>query len=153
MVDLLEPTKVTWVLVIIGLIIYAFPLYMQILAVRNPHSQKVKDLLIGKGEDYVDRTHFLFCYGTGWADLIMQFPPLIIGSIGVLLGRSWGYLLWMAVASIAIYISIVLWFVDREYVYPKCGPLAFYTYYWGIWVYWSVAVSAYCLLRFNGVVF
>ncbi|RJR46804.1 MAG: hypothetical protein C4567_01860 [Deltaproteobacteria bacterium] len=150
---MLEPTIITWILIIVGLTIYVFPLYIQILAVRNPHSQKVKDLLIGKGEDYVDRTHFLFCHGTGWADLIMQFPPLAIGSIGVVLGRAWGYLLWMAVASIAIYISIVLWFIDREYVYPKCGPLAFYTYYWGIWVYWSVAVIAYCLFRFNGVVF
>jgi hypothetical protein len=146
-----EPTKITWVLVIFGLIIYVFPLYLQIFAVRNHHSQRVKDLLIGNGEDYFDKTHFLFYSGTGWADLIMQFPLLIIGSIGVVLGQAWGYLLWMAVASIAMYIIIVLWFVDREYQYPKCGPLAFYPYFWGILVYWSIEVIAYCLLRFNGV--
>ncbi|MEW6387146.1 MAG: hypothetical protein AB1491_06495 [Thermodesulfobacteriota bacterium] len=149
---MLEPTLITWILVISGLIIFAPPLYMQILAVKNPHSQKLKDLLIGKGEDYADRTHFLFCYGTGWADLILQFPPLIIGSLGVLLGRAWGYLLWMAVAAIAIYVSIILWFIDREHVLPKCGPLAFYTYYWGIWVYWGVAVFIYSLVRINGIV-
>jgi len=146
---MIEPTSVTWTLVIIGLVIYAPPLYMQTLAVRNPHSQKVKDLLIGKGEDYADKTHFLFCHGTGWADMIMQFPPLILGSIGVLLGRPWGYLLWAAVAAISLYISVVLWFVDREYVYPKCGPFAFYTYYWGIWVYWSIVVVAYSIVRIN----
>lgn len=150
---MLEPTIITWILVIIGLIIYAPALYMQLLAVRDPYSQKVKDLLIGKGEDYADRTHFLFCQGSGWADLIMQFPPLIGGSLGVILGRPWGYMLWLAVAAIAAYISIVLWFIDGEHVYPKCGPLAFYTYYWGIWLYWSVAVIAYSLLRINGVVF
>jgi len=148
---MLEPTRLTWILVVIGIIIYAPVLYMQLLAIRNPHSQKLKDMLIGKGEDYHDKTHFLFCHGTGWADLIMQFPPLIAGSIGVILGRPWGYLLWMAVAAIAAYISIVLWFIDGEYVYPKCGPLAFFTYYWGIWLYWAVAVMAYSLLRFNGV--
>jgi len=150
--ELIEPTGVTWALVIIGLIIYAPPLYMQILAVRDPHSRRVKDLLIGKGEDYGDKTHFLFCRGTGYADLIMQFPPLIVGSIGVIRGRPWGYMLWAAVAAISLYISIVLWFVDREYVYPKCGPLAFYTYYWGIWVYWSIIVFAYSLVRINGIV-
>jgi len=148
---MLEPTRLTWILVVIGIIIYAPVLYMQLLAIRNPHSKKLKDMLIGKGEDYHDKTHFLFCHGTGWADLIMQFPPLIAGSIGVILGRPWGYLLWMAVAAIAAYISIVLWFIDGEYVYPKCGPLAFFTYYWGIWLYWAVAVMAYSLLRFNGV--
>jgi hypothetical protein len=148
---MLEPTMITWLLVIMGIIIYAPVLYMQLLAVRNPRSQKLKDILIGKGEDYHDKTHFLFCYGTGWADLIMQFPPLIAGSIGVILGRPWGYMLWVAVAAIAAYISIVLWFIDGEYVYPKCGPLAFFTYYWGIWLYWSIAVMVYSLLRINGV--
>jgi hypothetical protein len=149
---MIDPTSVTWTLVIIGLVIYAPPLYMQILAVRNPHSRKVKDLLIGNGGDYADKTHFLFCRGTGWADLIMQFPPLIVGSIGVIRSRPWGYMLWAAVAAISLYISIVLWFVDREYVYPRCGPLAFYTYCWGIWVYWSIVVLAYSLVRINGVV-
>lgn len=149
---MIEPTMITWTLVIIGIIIYAPVFYMQLLEVRNPHSQQVKDLLIGKGEDYTDRTHFLFCYGTGWADMIMQFPPLIAGSLGVLLGRSWGYLLWMAVAAIAVYISIVLWFIDGEHVYPKCGPLAFYTYYWGIWLYWGIAVIVYSLVRINGAI-
>ncbi|MBI5568852.1 MAG: hypothetical protein HY914_02810 [Desulfomonile tiedjei] len=146
---MIDPTTVTWTLVIIGLVIYAPPLYMQILAIKDPHGRKVKDLVIGKGEDYADRTHFLFCYGTGWADMIMQFPPLIAGSIGVILGRPWGYLLWAAVAAVSLYISIVLWFVDREYVYPKCGPLAFFTYYWGIWVYWSITVLAYSIVRIN----
>ncbi|MFZ5868060.1 MAG: hypothetical protein ACOYXY_19415 [Thermodesulfobacteriota bacterium] len=149
---MIEPTGVTWTLVIVGLIIYAPAAYMQFLAVRNPHSRRVKDLLIGKGEDYADKTHFLFCHGSGWADMLMQFPPLIVGSIGVILGRPWGYVLWAAVAAIALYISIVLWFVDGEYVYPKCGPLAFYTYYWGIWVYWAIIALVYSLVRINGVV-
>jgi len=149
---MIEPTWVTWTLVIIGLVIYSPPLYMQVLAVRDPHGRKVKDLLVGKGGDYADKTHFLFCRGTGWADLILQFPPLIVGSIGVILGQAWGYLLWGAVAAISVYISIVLWFVDGEHVYYRCGPLAFYTYNWGIWVYWSIVVLVYSLVRINEAV-
>jgi hypothetical protein len=61
-------------------------------------------------------------------------------------------MLWAAVAAIALYISIVLWFVDGEYVYPKCGALAFYTYYWGIWVYWAIIVLVCSLVRINGIV-
>lgn len=148
---MIEPTRITWALVMIGLVIYAPPLYMQVLAVRDPHSRKVKDLLMGPGADYADRTHFLFCRGTGWADLILQFPPLIAGSAGVLLGRPWGYVLWAAVAAISLYISIVLWFVDGEHVYPRCGRLAFYTYCWGIWVYWSILALAYSLLRMSEI--
>jgi hypothetical protein len=69
------------------------------------------------------------------------------------MGEAWGYLLWAAGGSIAVYISIVLWFLEREYVYPKVGPLAYYTYFWGSFLYWGLAAAAYSVLRIVGVRF
>ena len=43
--------------------------------------------------------------------------------------------------------SILLWFLERAYVLPAVGPFAYYTYYWGMFVYWGVAVTAYSVLR------
>jgi len=49
-----------------------------------------------------------------------------------------------------VYINIIFWFSERAYVYPAQGPLAYYTYYWGFFVYWGVAVVAYAVLRLAG---
>jgi len=118
--------------------------------VMQPHSRKAKDVLIGKGEDWRDKTHFRASYGGAWADLMCWFPLLAAGSIGVVLGKQWGYGLWLASGAMSVYINIILWFSERAYVYPVQGPLVYYTYYWGFFVYWGVAVIAYTVLRLAG---
>ncbi len=91
--QMLEPTVVTWVLVIFGIVFIFLPiLYAQFLMVRRPQDQKTKDLIIGKGEDWRDKSHFRNSYGLGWADLVFWLPLLVAGSIGVLLGQQWGLL-------------------------------------------------------------
>jgi len=145
---MLEPTLITYILVIFGALLIFLPiLYAQLLMALRPHSQKTKDLLIGQGEDWHDKTHLRVSVGIAWADLIFWLPLLAAGSIGVLLGHAWGYALWAASGAIAVYISIILWFSEREYVYPVCGPLAYYTYIWGMFVYWGVAVVAHAMWR------
>lgn len=147
----MEPTLVTWILVIFGILI-DLPLgYGQLLLIKDPHGQKTKDLVIGKGEDWRDKTHLKFAYGAAWADWLLVFPILIAGSIGVLLGTYWGYMLWISAGSISLYINFILWFLEREYVYPAWGPLVYYTFYWGFYVYWGLAVLIYGLLRITGI--
>jgi hypothetical protein len=69
----LPPTITTLMLVIFGLVfVFSILLYGQILMVLRPHSQKTKDLLIGKGENWRDKTHFRFS----------------VGSVGVLFGTG-----------------------------------------------------------------
>jgi hypothetical protein len=80
-------------------------------------------------------------------------PLLAAGSIGVMLGHVWGYLLWAASGAISVYVSIILWFSEREYVYPMAGPLVYYTYLWGFFVYWGVSAVVYTILRLANVVF
>lgn len=150
---MLEPTLVTWILVIFGVLIYLLVFYAQILLVTNPNSQKTKDIVIGNGEDWRDRSHFRTSYGIAWADLIFQLPLMAAGSVGVLLGEAWGYVLWAAVAAIAVWANIVLWFSEREYVYPAWGPLAYYTFVWGFFVYWGLAALVYATLRLFGIAF
>jgi len=144
---MLEPTPLTWILSIIGVVIYLPAVYIQARAVASPHSQKTKDLLVGKGGDYHDRTYFNFCQGTGWADLTMTLPLCLLGSVGVLFGRPWGYMAWLAGAFITVYIHLVLLFIEGRHIYEKWGPLAFFTYGWGLWVYWALVVIGYSLVR------
>ncbi|MBU2548018.1 MAG: hypothetical protein KKB20_06400 [Proteobacteria bacterium] len=148
---MLEPTIVTWVLIAIGLLEFLVLLAGQTMMVLNPQSQKTKDFLIGKGEDWRDRTHVRTALGMAWADLLLFLPLILAGSIGAARGTLWGYALWAASGAISAYISVILWFSEREYVYPQCGPLVYYTIYWGLFLYWGIAVLIYAVLRLQAV--
>jgi hypothetical protein len=119
----------------------------------QPHSQKAKDILIGKGEDWRDRSHFKSAYALARVDWILFMPVFVAGIIGVLLGQVWGYVLFAVAGATMLYINVFLWFFEREYVYPAVGPLAYYTYIWGNFVYWGAATLVYSLLRLNGLSF
>ena len=149
---MLKPTVLTWILVIFGVVFIFIPMvYVQFNMAVKPDSQQTKDMIIGKGEDYRDKTHVRVSYGLALSDLIFWLPLLAAGSIGVILGRKWGYILWGVSGAISVYISIILLFTEREYVYPAVGPLVYYTIFWGFFVYWGVAAVAYATLRLSDV--
>ena len=87
------------------------------------------------------------------ADWVLLVPLFVAGSTGVLLGQAWGYVLWAAAGTISVYVNIVLWFMEKEYVYPSRGPLAYYTYYWGFFIVWGAFALAYAALRLAGITF
>ena len=150
---MLEPTIVTWIIIIFGVITCGPLLYAQLVMLLQPEGQKVKDILIGKGEEWRDQTHFKSAYALALADWILFLPAFIAAIIGVLLGEIWGYVLFAVAGSISLYINIFLWFFEREYVYHAVGPVAYYTYIWGNFIYWGTAVLVYSLLRLNGIIF
>jgi hypothetical protein len=145
---MLGPTTITWILVVFGFVFILLPLlYAQLLVVLNPQSRKTKDIIIGKNQDYRDKTHVRMTLGLAWADLLFLLPILLAGSIGVILGQTLGYILWAASGAISVYVSIKLWISEREYVYPAAGPLVYYTYLWGFFVYWGIAAVIYSVYR------
>jgi len=115
--------------------------------ILKPNSQKTKDLIIGKGEDWRDKTHFRSALAFAWADWLVILPLLIIGSIGVFSSQLWGYFIWFALGILAIYFSIVFWVLEKEYSYPSVGCLAYYTYFWGFFLYWGVGALVYSLFQ------
>ncbi len=147
---MIQPTVLTWILVIFGAITLTPLLLAQLIILLEPRGQRAKDILVAKGEDWRDRTHFRSAVGFAWADWLIVAPLFVAGSLGVLAGQTWGYVLWGAAGAISLYINIVLWFMEREYVYPSRGPLAYYTYYWGFFVIWGAAALGYSALRIAG---
>lgn len=55
---MLQPTFITWVLIVFGVITLLPLLGAQLIILLQPHGQKAKDILIAKGEDWRDKTHF-----------------------------------------------------------------------------------------------
>ena len=149
----IEPTIITWILVIFGAITLLPLLFAQLTILIRPKSQRAKDILVGKGCEWRDRTHFRSAYGFAWADWALVVPFGVAGSIGVLMGQPWGYVLWGATGTISLYSNVILWFLEKEYVYPSRGPLVYYTYYWGFFVLWGAAALGYTALRLSGINF
>lgn len=147
------PTITTWIIIIFGFITCAPLLVAQSVILLQPNGQKAKDILIGKGEDWRDKTHFKSAYAFALADWFIFLPAFVAGIIGVLLGEIWGYVLFAVAGAISLYINIFLLFFEREYVYPAVGPLAYYTYVWGNFIYWGAATLVYSLLRLNHITF
>lgn len=148
---MIEPTVVTWILIVFGIVTCAPLLYAQFVMIWKPHSERARALMIGEGEDWRDKTHFKSQYALARVDWIVFTPLLVVGIIGVIQARSWGYILFGIAGAIQLYVNVFLWFFEKEYVYAARGPLAYYTYYWGNFVYWGAMTTVYTVLRLSGV--
>ena len=139
----MELTIYTWILAAFGVVTFIPLLVAQFVMVISPDSRQAKDLLIGKGKDWRDKTHYKSALAFAWADLLLFLPLLIISYIGVFNGQYWGYMLWLALGILSIYFSIIFWVMEKSYTYPACGWLAYYTYFWGFFLYWGIGTVIY----------
>jgi len=144
-----QPTITTWIIVIFGLITCLPLLVAQLFMLFHPEGQKAKDILIGKDEEWRDRTHFKFALGAAWADWLIFFPLFFSGIIGMFLSEKWGFLLFSISGAIQLYMNTILWYLEKEYIYPSKGPLRYYTYYWGNFMFWGIASLLYGIFRFS----
>jgi hypothetical protein len=144
---MIKPTIFTWIIAIFGIITFLPLMLAQIFMLIKPHDQKTKDLIIGKGEDWRDKTHLKSALAFAWADWLVIFPLLSAGTTGALLGHTWGYFAWLVLGVVSIYFSIVFWIMEKEYTHPSAGWLAYYTYFWGFFLYWGIAAVVYPLIK------
>ena len=149
----MQPTLISWALVVFGVVTLIPLIVAQFSMLIRPDSEETRNLIVGKGEDWRDKTHFRMASGAAWADWLFFGPLFVAGSIGMLLGYVWGCVLFGAAGACSLYINIILWFTEKEYVYPSRGPLRYFTYYWGFFVYWGALALAYSVLRISGVEF
>ena len=146
---MIKPTIICWILLAFGDLIYLVLLMAQLTIILKPDSQKTRDILIGKGKQWRDKTHFKSAYAFAWADWLVIMPLLALCNIGFISGVLWGYIIMLVVGILSIYFSIVFWFMDKEYTYPSYGPLAYYTYFWGFYLYWGFGAIIYSTLKLN----
>ena len=149
----MQPTLVTWALIVFGVVTLMPLFWAQLSMLIRPNNQATRDLIIGKGEDWRDKTHVKMALGAAWADWLFFAPLFVAGSIGVLRGQVWGYALFGAAGACSLYINIILWCTEKEYVYPSRGAIKYYTYYWGFFVYWGALALAYSVARISGFEF
>ena len=142
----METTAYTWAIAAFGALTFLPLLFAQFLMLIAPDSKQARDLIIGKGEQWRDNTHFRSALAFAWADLLLLLPLLILSYIGVFSQQIWGYILWFGLGLVSIYFSILFWVLEKSYTYPTCGWLAYYSYFWGFFLYWGIAAGIYSLV-------
>ena len=142
----MKPTIFTWILAVFGAITFLPLMMAQLIMLFKPNSQQAKDLIIGKGKEWRDHTHYRSALAFAWADILVIFPLLILSSVGVFSGQLWGYVLWLALGILSIYFSILFWVLEKSYTYSAVGWLAYYTYFWGFFLYWGIGALVYSII-------
>ena len=118
-------------LVVFGVITFLPLFFVQLYMLFKPHSKKTKELLIGKSEDWRDRTHYKSALAFVWADILIILPLFVLGSIWLVKSHLYGFLIYFALGILSVYFSILCWVLEKEYSYEAVDWLAYYSYYWG----------------------
>jgi hypothetical protein len=142
----MKPTIFTWILAIFGAITFLPLMVAQFIMLLKPNSQQAKDLIIGKGKEWRDHTHYRSALAFAWADILIILPLLILSTVGVFSGQLWGYTLWLVLGILSIYFSILFWVLEKSFTYSAVGWLAYYTYFWGFFLYWGVGALVYSII-------
>lgn len=143
----MEVSALTWIIAIAGLVMMGLLAGLQLVAVIRPRSEWTIENVYGGDPAATDPTaYFAFNQGYAWADPLFWAPLQIAGSIGMLLGERWGFLLALA-ASVPFWysaISIFIW--DRDLGFRE-ATFTYWLIIWGMWPVFGVISGVYCFVR------
>ena len=143
----MEVTAFTWVVALAGLVLILLLGSLQFVAVLSPRSEwTIKNVYGSSPEDTDPKAYFAFNQGYAWADSFLWAPLQIVGSIGMLLGESWGFLLALAASVPYVYTAILIFIWDRNMGFRENTPY-YWVIVWGIWPAFGVVQFVYCLVR------
>jgi hypothetical protein len=123
---------------------------LQLVAVVRPRgSWTVKHVYGGDPESTDPRAYFAFNQGFARADALLWAPLQIAGSIGMLLGQQWGFLLAL-MASVPFWYTAVQFFIwDRDLGFRQ-NTAAYWIFIWGMFPVYGVLAGVYCFTRLLG---
>jgi len=143
----MDVTAATWIIALAGLVLMLLLGTLQFVAVVRPRSEWTVANVYGGSPDTTDPTaYFAFNQGYAWADVFFWAPLQIAGSIGMLLGQRWGFLLALVASVPFWYTAITIFVWDRDLGFRQ--PTAMYwVIVWAIWPVFGVVEGVYCFVR------
>ena len=143
----MEVTPLTWLVAIVGIAIVTVLGGVQLIAVLRPYSNWVIENVYSGHPDATDPTaYFAFNRGYAWADALLWMPLQLSGSIGMLLGERWGFLLAL-MASVPFWYSAVPIFIwDRDLGFRQ-NTATYWVFVWGIFPVFGVIEGVFCFRR------
>jgi len=130
-----------------GLVLMGLLASLQLVAVVRPRSEWTIKNVYGGDPDRTDPTaYFAFNQGSAWADPFFWAPLQIAGSIGMLLGHRWGFLLALAASVPFWYTAIFFYIWDRDLGFRE-NTATYWIVIWGMWPVYGLVEGAYCFFR------
>lgn len=143
----MDVTLATWVVAVAGLLLMALLGGLQLIAVVKPRSEWTIENVYGGDPTGTDpRAYFAFNQGYAWADALLWAPLQIAGSIGMLLGHRWGFLLALMASVPFWYTAIPIFIWDRDMGFRR-NTIGYWVVIWGMWPAYGIVAGAYCLVR------
>lgn len=143
----MEVTAWTWVVATSGLLIIGLLAGLQLLALIRPRSRWVIENVYGGNPEVTDPAAFFAFYrGFAKADLILWAPLQFSGSIGMLLGQRWGFLLALMASVPFWYSAIPMLSWDRSLGFQR-NTVRYWALVWGIFPAYGIFESVYCFMR------
>jgi hypothetical protein len=140
-------TTSTWIIGVAGIVLMGLLMIVQFIAVVRPRSQWTVTNVYGGSPDATDpKAYFAFNQGYAWADTFFWGPLQIAGSIGMLMGSRWGFLLAIVGSAPFWYSSIPIFIWDRDMGFRK-NTFTYWAIVWGIWPAFGVVEMVYCFTR------
>lgn len=137
----------TWIVALVGLVIMGMLVVLQVIAIFRPHSDwTIKNVYGGKPGGGNDKAYFAFNQGFAYADAIFWAPFQFAGSIGMLMGERWGFLLALVASVPFWYTAIPIYIWDRDLGFRQ-NTISYWVFVWGMFPLFGIIEMAYCIYR------
>ena len=146
----MEVTLLTWIVAVAGLLIMGVLFALQLVAAFRPRSEWTVKNVYGSDPSATDpQAYFAYNRGLAWADVLLWAPLQFAGSIGMLMGQRWGFLLALMGAVPFLYSSVTIFVWDRDMGFRQ-NTFAHWVVVWGMFPAFGILEMVYCFGRLMG---
>ncbi len=143
----MEVTAATVIVALSGLGLMLLLGGLQLVAVLRPRDPWTIQNVYGGDPSSTDpKAYFAFNQGSAWADAVFWAPLQIAGSIGMLLGARWGFVVALVASVPFWYTAIPIFIWDRDMGFRQ-NTLTYWIIIWGMFPAYGVIAGLYCALR------
>ena len=143
----MDVTTGTVIVAVAGLAIIVLLGGLQLVAVVRPRADWTIANVYGGTPDATDPVaYFAFNQGYAWADAIFWAPLQIAGSVGMLMGERWGFIIALVASVPFWYTAIPIFIWDRDMGFRK-NTFTYWVIVWGMFPAFGLAEGVYCFLR------
>ncbi len=143
----MESTALSTTIAVIGLALMGLLGSLQLVAAMRPRTEWTIKNVYGGSPDATDPVaYFAANQGWAWADVLVWAPLQLAGSIGILLGERWGYLLALAASLTFVYTAIQFFIWDRDLGFRQ-PTLNYWVVIWGMWPAFGIVQGVYTFGR------
>ncbi len=143
----MDVTAFTWIVAVAGLVIIGILGSLQFVAVLKPRSEWTIENVYGGSPDSTDpKAFFAYNQGWAWADTFFWAPLQIAGSVGMLLGERWGFLIALIASVPFWYTAIPIFIWDRDMGFRQ-NTLYYWVVVWGMFPAFGILEGVYTFVR------